>query len=124
MRYNGFGLYQFSSRSWLEPTFDRSGGHRMDGIVMFHGPGIRPGYKLEGAKLIDLTPTILTAMGAPIPEDMDGRVLSEAFEENFFREHPIHYTAAHGPRERQELELTPDQEEMIKERLRDLGYMA
>jgi predicted AlkP superfamily phosphohydrolase/phosphomutase len=124
MRYNGFGLYQFSSRSWLEPAFDRSGGHRMDGVVMLTGPGIRPGCMLEGARLIDLAPTVLAALGVPVPDDMDGRVLSEAFEDSYFRERPIRYTAARAARPRDESELSPEQEEMVKEQLRGLGYIA
>lgn len=124
MRYNGFGLYQFSSRSWLEPAFDRSGGHRMDGVVMLAGPGIRHNQVLEGATLTDLTPTILAAMGVPIPDDMDGRVLTEAFEEDFFRQRPIRYSHARTSGPVDELELTPEQEEMVKERLRGLGYIA
>jgi predicted AlkP superfamily phosphohydrolase/phosphomutase len=124
MRYNGFGLYQFSSRSWLEPIFDRSGGHRMDGIVMFLGPGIRRGHELEDAALIDLAPTVLAALGVPVPDDMDGQVLSEAFEEGYFRERPIQYAAAPTTEPRKQLELSPEQAEIIKERLRGLGYIA
>jgi predicted AlkP superfamily phosphohydrolase/phosphomutase len=124
MRYNGFGLYQFSSKSWLEPTFDRSGGHRMDGVVMFAGPGIRRGQALSGARLIDLAPTALAALDVPIPDDMDGRVLTEAFEDGFFDERPVRYTAARADRPRHEMELTAEQEEMVKEHLRGLGYVA
>jgi predicted AlkP superfamily phosphohydrolase/phosphomutase len=124
MRYNGFGLYQFSSRSWLEPTFDRSGGHRMDGLVMLIGPGIRWGHELGEAALIDLAPTVLAALGVPVPDDMDGQVLSEAFEDGYFRERPIRYTAARPTERGEQLELTPEQEETIKERLRGLGYIA
>jgi predicted AlkP superfamily phosphohydrolase/phosphomutase len=124
MRYNGFGLYQFSSRSWLEPTFDRSGGHRMDGIVMLTGPGIRRGHELRGATLIDLAPTILAALDVPVPDDMDGQVLSQAFEDGYFRERPIRYAVARSAGRQEQLELSPEQEEMVKERLRGLGYIA
>jgi predicted AlkP superfamily phosphohydrolase/phosphomutase len=124
MRYNGFGLYQFSSRSWLEPTFDRSGGHRMDGVVMLAGPGIRRGHTLEGARLIDLAPTVLAALGVPIPDDMDGHVLGDAFEDGFFDARPIRYETAHAKGPQTQVELSPEQEEMVKERLRGLGYIA
>jgi predicted AlkP superfamily phosphohydrolase/phosphomutase len=124
MRYNGFGLYQFSSRSWLEPAFDRSGGHRMDGILMLMGPGILQGNRLEDAALIDLAPTVLAAMDVPVPDDMDGKVLTDAFDDDYFREHPIRYTAALGTRTQDQLQLSLEQEEMVKERLRGLGYIA
>jgi predicted AlkP superfamily phosphohydrolase/phosphomutase len=124
MRYNGFGLYQFSSRSWLEPTFDRSGGHRMDGIIMLIGPCIRRGHQIENANLIDLAPTVLAAMDVPVPEDMDGKVLIDAFEESYFSDHSIRYSAGKSPGKQDQLQLSPEQEEMIKERLRGLGYLA
>ena len=44
------------------------------------GPGVKPGISLEGASILDLTPTILHVMGVPVPQDLDGRVLSEAFD--------------------------------------------
>lgn len=124
MRYNGFGLYQFSSRSWLEPTFDRSGGHRMDGIIMLTGPGIPRGHQLEDAALIDLAPTVLAAMDVPVPDDMDGKVLTDAFVDDYFSKRPIRYTAGHAPETHEQLQLSPEQEEMIKQRLRGLGYLA
>lgn len=124
MRYNGFGLYQFSSRSWLEPSFDRSGGHRMDGIVMLTGPGISRNNHLEEAALIDLAPTVLAAMNVPVPDDMDGKVLTDAFEDDYFVQHPIRYAARHEQGKQDQVKLSPEQEEMIKERLRGLGYLA
>jgi predicted AlkP superfamily phosphohydrolase/phosphomutase len=124
MRYNGYGLFQFTSKSWLEACFDRSGGHRMDGLFMIVGPGIRKGSKIENARLIDLCPTILATLDVPIPNDLDGRVLSDAFEDGFFQDHPIRSTQARVEQARPELELSPEQEEMVKQRLRGLGYIA
>ena len=43
----------------------------------------------QGARLIDMAPTILHLMGEPTPEDMDGRVLEELFEPEFLARHPI-----------------------------------
>ncbi|NOX63089.1 MAG: hypothetical protein GXP42_14270 [Chloroflexi bacterium] len=51
-----------------------SGNHTWDGIFMAAGPGIEPGH-LQNARLLDLAPTILHALGLAIPPDMDGRVL-------------------------------------------------
>jgi hypothetical protein len=63
-------------------------------------------------------------MGVPVPDDMDGRVLSEAFEDGYFRERPIRYAAAHPMERREQMELSPEEQEAVKERLRGLGYMA
>ncbi len=59
-----------------------SGGHARYGIFCINGPGIKGGYEIEGARLIDLAPTILHLFGVPIPKDMDGRPLSEVFNES------------------------------------------
>jgi len=34
--------------------------------------------EISGARIIDLAPTILHLMNVPVPDDMDGRVLTEA----------------------------------------------
>ena len=59
---------------------DGRGNHRLNGIFLAYGCGIKKGYKIEGAKIYDIAPTILHIFGLPIPSDMDGRVLMEIFE--------------------------------------------
>ena len=45
------------------------------------GPGVKAGTKLdEPIRHIDQLPTILTLLGQPIPDHVEGRVLSEALE--------------------------------------------
>jgi len=55
--------------------------HRDFGILAIGGPGIRKGELLHGPSVLDVTPTILTLYGLPVGEDMDGKVLSQAFVE-------------------------------------------
>jgi tetratricopeptide (TPR) repeat protein len=43
------------------------------------GPGFKHDALVYGARLLDITPTILNWFGLPVGEDMEGRVLSEAF---------------------------------------------
>src|ERR1700685_599660 len=54
--------------------------HRPFGIVCMKGDHIKQDERIYGATLLDVTPTILTFFGLPIGEDMDGRVLVQAFE--------------------------------------------
>lgn len=49
------------------------------GVLVMRGPGIRPGARLEGATLYDVLPTLMAALGLPVAEDLEGRVLDEAF---------------------------------------------
>jgi len=39
------------------------------------------GRSIYGATLLDVTPTVLTLFGVPVGEDIDGRVLVQAFEQ-------------------------------------------
>lgn len=48
---------------------------RERGILAMAGPGIRAGAPIVGASILDVTPTILQAVGVPVGGDMDGTVL-------------------------------------------------
>jgi predicted AlkP superfamily phosphohydrolase/phosphomutase/tetratricopeptide (TPR) repeat protein len=56
--------------------------HRDFGILAIRGPGTKKEEVLHGASLLDIAPTILTLYGLPAGEDMDGKVLSQAFVES------------------------------------------
>lgn len=53
--------------------------HRPQGIFVLNGPGIRADEIIEGATLLDVAPTVLTLFGLPVGEDMEGKVLVNAF---------------------------------------------
>ena len=55
--------------------------HRQFGIVCMRGGQIKQDERIYGATLLDVTPTILTMFGLPVGEDMDGRVLVQAFDQ-------------------------------------------
>ena len=51
--------------------------HRTFGIAVASGPGVRPGDRLYGASVLDVTPTALHLLGLPVGGDMDGRAWAE-----------------------------------------------
>jgi predicted AlkP superfamily phosphohydrolase/phosphomutase/tetratricopeptide (TPR) repeat protein len=53
--------------------------HRDFGILAIQGPGIKSGESLRGSSVLDVAPTILALYGLPAGEDMDGKILSQAF---------------------------------------------
>jgi tetratricopeptide (TPR) repeat protein len=53
--------------------------HRPQGIFLLSGPGIVADQMIESATLLDIAPTILTLLGLPVGEDMEGKVLVNAF---------------------------------------------
>ncbi len=56
--------------------------HKLYGILGMYGRGIKKGYKIKDASIMDIAPTILAVEGLPSADDMSGRILSGAFERN------------------------------------------
>lgn len=99
--------------------------HRMEGVFIMKGPGIKAGQVLSGLNITDIAPTVLYLMGKPIPETMDGRVILEAIHEEFFRTHPPKYYKEEGNGSLKEIdqEFSEEEKRKIEEGLRALGYM-
>ncbi len=55
--------------------------HSPYGIFVLRGPGIRKDERIYGAGILDITPTLLTLFGLPVAQDMDGKVIINAFEQ-------------------------------------------
>ncbi len=121
----GVGLVEFATNRWLSPSPDRSGSHRMDGILFMTGPGVRRGVELTGASIMDIAPTVLALLGAPIPRAMDGRVLEGALDDDLRGRLEIAYSQQEAAAAEVGLSgMTAEDEELIRARLRDLGYVA
>jgi predicted AlkP superfamily phosphohydrolase/phosphomutase len=101
-----------------------SGTHRMDGVLAVRGSGIKVGAQVTGARIMDMAPTILHLLGEPIPDDMDGRVLTEMFDSTHLERYPVRYRTAGPAGPATDTESYSDEEsEMIRKRLQDLGYL-
>jgi predicted AlkP superfamily phosphohydrolase/phosphomutase len=117
----GFSLGRaLGSRRWLERyRTDVSGTHRMQGVLIAAGPGIRAAPTRGAASITDLAPTLLAAADVPIPADMDGRVLDD-----LFRDVPVaRFTDADPPRALASRSAVED-EDALTRRLRGLGYLG
>ncbi len=114
-----FGDFEFGSNKVLQPAFGVSSSHRMNGILIVNGAGVKNAGEFGGAQLPDLAPTILHLMGLPVPTDMDGRVLSEALAEA----RAVEFggtSAGQSPSDG----YTEEEEREVIERLADLGYIS
>lgn len=60
-----------------------------DGALILYGEGIQPGALLTGARLVDVAPTLLYALGFPVAQDLDGQVLREAFDKRYLGGNPL-----------------------------------
>jgi predicted AlkP superfamily phosphohydrolase/phosphomutase len=116
----GMSVYRdLNPKRWIEHYDIPGGTHRSTGVLIAAGPGIRPGRLC--ANLVDLAPTMLACVGAPVPDDLDGRVLTE-----LFREPPwVRFVPPTGPSDtRDASDLDAEEEAQVRERLRALGYMT
>jgi arylsulfatase A-like enzyme len=74
--------------------------------------------------LLDLAPTILHYMGLPVPSYMDGRVVSEAFSDAFNAANPVKIEKIDPTGGWKNGSVSDEEEAMVLEKLRDLGYVA
>ena len=123
-KYVSFGHADFGSNKILEPSIGQTGHHTMDGIVVLHGPSVKAGEAIRG-DIIDIAPTILYALGLPVPAVIDGQVLQAAFAPEYLAAHPIVSTAT-SPDGTAESTRAYSEEDMeqVMERLRQLGYVS
>jgi predicted AlkP superfamily phosphohydrolase/phosphomutase len=107
------------------PLFEDSGTHRREGILIASGKGIKTNFNIKGATLVDIAPTALYLLNLPIPIDMDGNVLTTMFREDWMKRHPIRHKEKESKDSSPETktELSTEEMEMVKKRLRSLGYL-
>jgi tetratricopeptide (TPR) repeat protein len=93
--------------------------HRIEGILYLYGSGIRPGTTIEGAKLVDVAPTLLSLLGLSPAKDMPGRTLGEALDFS----HPERTVASYGKRDAVADDAPDQADAAILARLEALGYV-
>jgi predicted AlkP superfamily phosphohydrolase/phosphomutase len=98
-----------------------SADHRPHGIFAAAGPHIAAG-RSEELSLMDVCPTALALMGQPVPEGLDGRVVTEALDEAFLSAHPVVAGAAVADRA-VEGAYSEEEAAAVAEHLKELGYI-
>jgi len=119
--------YELSSRIVSKPRgkskIKKYGEHKnaRKGIFIASGPDIREGATIGEMNIQDVVPTVLHLFKKQVPEYLNGRVLTEVFrapaEPSYSNDPPEHYL---GSQEKKE--LSAEEKEEMKERLRSLGY--
>lgn len=95
------------------------GGNMPEGVFLFSGPSFRSEGLTRRASITDLAPTLLHAMGAAVPDDVDGDVLdvfapdSEPAQRAVETRPPLSADRASGDSDGA----------AVEERLADLGYL-
>lgn len=104
---------------WL-PYRRLEGTHRPDGVLIATGPGIAQRTDIR-SHIVDCAPTILAALGLRIPDDMEGRVVTEIFERAPIVETETAGVVAAPSRDKDV--FSAEELKQIKDRLSDLGYL-
>jgi hypothetical protein len=60
-----------------------------DGALLLYGDGIRAGSLITGARLVDVVPTLIYGLGFPVSRELDGQVLTTAFDKSFLARNPV-----------------------------------
>jgi len=124
MKYKAMGLTDFGSNRVFDDLYGTHAHHRMNGLFILRGPGVRQGEQIQGARLIDLAPTIYSLMGVPIPQDLDGQPLHRVFVPSYeivshYESGPVDYFVKPDA----EQVYSPEEEAAVAEQLRNLGYV-
>ncbi len=113
-------FFGFTSKQPVYKNITLYGNHVMDGILCAAGKGIQQGAR-QDAILYDLAPTILHLFGLPIPDDMDGKVITGILDTS---EQAKEIQTQKADAEAQSTEgLTPEEEAELREKLMGLGYL-
>lgn len=124
-----FGLADFGHRETLSTVYRYSGMHRDYGMLIMNGPGVRRGGSVEDAVIHDVAPTVLHTMDLPVPADMDGHVLLDAFESEYAAAFPVRHAepggeTGEGDGSQAPIDYSEEGEKEIMKRLEGLGYLG
>lgn len=102
-----------------------SGTHDFDGLIVVTGGPFVAGGSIREAGILDVTPTILAALGVPVADDMDGSPLVGVMTSDFLAAHPITAVETYETekREKQQHGSMDTMSEDLKEQLRSIGYI-
>jgi predicted AlkP superfamily phosphohydrolase/phosphomutase len=116
--------YEFNDegRICAPPPTHETGGHRLEGILLAWGNHIAHQEWIGDARIEDIAPTVLHLLGCQVPNDMDGRVLTQLLGADW-KNQPIKYDET-PLRPDAPQALSPEEEESLMDNLRNLGYVG
>jgi predicted AlkP superfamily phosphohydrolase/phosphomutase len=124
MRHLPLGNADFTSNKFMVDAFGISGCHRMHGVMIASGGAVKAGSRMDVARITDVAPTVLYLMNQALPDDMDGRVLTEIISEEYLSANPFKVSHESADRQAGEMEFSPEENDEIIESLKNLGYIG
>ncbi len=95
------------------------GGHRVEGILVASGPGIRPSGERLMLSVLDVTPTLLALLGLPVAADMDGQIAGRVLAGHGSPRRVATYEQQSDSEQRSRTQI----DDTTEEQLRSLGYV-
>jgi len=102
-----------------KPGLHDTGRHHRTGLLMAMGPHVRK-VEIEQAEMADVPATILALLRCPIPDDFDGRVLTEILSGDVAIPPRVR---ARSERQRESRDFSKADREVVNKRLKGLGYL-
>jgi predicted AlkP superfamily phosphohydrolase/phosphomutase len=120
--HGGFDLGQLVSEVPHAALRAVNGSHTQDGILIAAGGPFRRGVRVDAPSLADVLPTAVHLLGAPLPDDLDGRVIADALEPAYLDAHPVQTTTRAGGAGGR-VAVSEDDESEMRKWLQGLGYV-
>ncbi len=103
-----------------------SGNHEFEGVFMAWGNHIRTGIDCGTLPIVDVMPTMCRAMDMAIPGYAEGKVIEQAFDESFLRDHEERRDNSSTPGAKQAAAaggLSEEESAEVTKKLEALGYI-
>jgi predicted AlkP superfamily phosphohydrolase/phosphomutase len=125
---DGAAISILRSPTLVKTRSEPNGNHRPEGVFVAAGPALRSGETLPAMSIVDVAPLLLYSLDVPVPLDMSGRLPADAFRAGELERRPPKYVAGGMPEGRAEapdaeVSYDADEEALILNRLRALGYV-
>lgn len=106
------------------PEDDPSGDHTREGIWLVSGPNTDPSDATT-ATILDVAPTILRLLGAPVPDDLPGEAIPAALSAGFQSRYPERSISSFEPyfSKVAEPDVAGPGDEEMRRQLESLGYL-
>ena len=100
--------------------------HRPFGVIAMAGAGIAADERIYGSSVLDIVPTVLHLFGLPVGQDMDGKVLVNAFTDPGEIHRIATWETPPDPNQppAESPTGTPEEEQAVFDQLVALGYLS
>lgn len=124
VKYNlSFEFRDMQNPSPFGTGMNWSGGHDPLGIFVINGPNVKQGVKLDEASVVDIVPTACFLLQSALPSTVNGRLLKEAFTDDFIKGAKTDFGEINGFSAHGDGEMSDEEAKALQEHLKNLGYL-